>query len=227
VPDFFSFQTSSANPTYIIVLFTVLLSFLLSSLIAFTYVKTFRGLSFSRTFIQALVLSSIIAAVIMQSIGDSLGRGLGMIGALAIIRFRTNFKDARDIIFMFASLASGIACGVYAYAVGITGILFFCLIAFVLHFSPLEQNSAFDGMLRFSIASTSQNKHLIETILKKHCRVFALITLREIAQGERWDYAYHVKMRNNAKKSEILEELRQIDTINAVSLLFQETTVEI
>jgi len=190
-------------------------------------VKTFRGLSFSRTFIQALILSSIIAAVIMQSIGDSLGRGLGMIGALAIIRFRTNFKDARDIIFMFASLAAGISCGVYAYAVGVSGILFFCLAAFALHISPLEQNTLFDGMLRFSIASTSQNKHLIETILKKHCRVFALITLREVAQGERWEYAYHVKMLNASRKTVLLEELRQIDTINAVSLLFQETTVEL
>jgi uncharacterized membrane protein YhiD involved in acid resistance len=196
-------------------------------MIAFSYIATFKGLSFSRNFIQAMMLSSIVAAVIMQAIGDSLARGLGMIGALAIIRFRTNFKDSRDLIFMFAALAAGISCGVYAYAVGAVGTVGFCIAVVLLHFSPLERNTTFDGMLRFNISNTCSNRHLFEVILKKYCKVFALITLREMAQGQRWDYAYHVKMIDSNKKTTLLEELRQIESINGVSLLFQETTVEL
>ena len=44
-----------------------------------------------------------------------------MLGSLAIIRFRPNLKDSRDIIFMFDSLAAGISCGVSGFGIAIVG----------------------------------------------------------------------------------------------------------
>ena len=145
--DILELQTTAVNPTVITILYTVIRAFLLSTMIAFTYQKTFRGLSYSRNYLQALVLSSIVASTVMQAIGDSLASGLGMLGALAIIRFRTSLKEPRDIIFMFACLAAGIACGVNGYDIAVVGTLAFCIIAFVLHYSPFGQESYFDGML--------------------------------------------------------------------------------
>ncbi|MFP4164291.1 MAG: DUF4956 domain-containing protein [Chitinispirillaceae bacterium] len=225
--DFLTLQTSSSNPAAVTVLYTLLLSVALSIMIGITYVKTFKGLSYSRNFVQALILSSVIAAVIMQAIGDSLARGLGMIGALAIIRFRTNFKDPRDIIFMFASLASGIACGVYSYSTGVLGTLIFCSLAFLLYYSPIGQSSFYDGMLRFNVAHSSTNRHLIDALLKKHCKLFSLITLREINQGAKYDYSYHVKLRKPANRAKLIEELRDVEHIEGISLLLQESTVEL
>ncbi|MFP4014885.1 MAG: DUF4956 domain-containing protein [Chitinispirillaceae bacterium] len=225
--DFLTLQTSSANPAAATVLYTLLLAVALSILIGITYVKTFKGLSYSKNYVQALILSSTVAAVIMQAIGDSLARGLGMIGALAIIRFRTNFKDPRDIIFMFAALASGIACGVYSYSTGILGTLVFCSLAFLLYYSPVGQSNFFDGMLRFSVGHDSSNRHMIDTMLKKHCKLFALIALREISQGTRFDYSYQVKLRKKSAKASLMEELREVENIEGISLLLQETTIEL
>ena len=225
--DFLTLQTASANPTPVTVLYTLLLSVVLSITIAITYVKTFRGLSYSKNFVQAIILSSVIAAVIMQAIGDSLARGLGMIGALAIIRFRTNFKDSRDIIFMFAALSAGISSGVYSYSVGVFGIMIFCAVAFALYYSPIGQSNFFDGMLRFNIASNCKNRGKLEDLLKEHCKVFALITLRDMTQGTRHDYAYHIKLKDNNNKADLIEDLRKIDTIQGINLLLQESTVEL
>jgi len=168
-----------------------------------------------------------VAAIVMQAIGDSLARGLGMIGALAIIRFRTVFKDPRDIIFMFASLAAGIACGVMAYTTGIVGTLGFCSVAFLLYYTPFGQARFYDGMLRFSIPSDSPDKSALETILNEYCRNFALITLRELAQGNKLDYAYHVKLKKGKSKSDFLIAVKKIESIEGVSLMLQETTVEV
>ena len=96
--DYLISQSVSNSTELVSVIFTILMSFLLSTSIGVTYVKTFKGLSYSRNYVQALVLSSIVAATVMHAIGDSLARGLGMIGALAIIRFRTSFKDSKDIL---------------------------------------------------------------------------------------------------------------------------------
>jgi uncharacterized membrane protein YhiD involved in acid resistance len=225
--DALALQTASPNPTLITIIYTVMLAFALSTMIAFTYERTFRGLSYSRNYVQALVLSSIVAATVMQAIGDSLASGLGMLGALAIIRFRTTFKDARDIIFMFASLAAGLACGVNGYAIAVVGTIGFCMIAVILYFSPFGQQSYFDGMLRFTIENNMDEKLMLEKILSGYCKVFALITLRDMAQGNRMDYAYHVKLRKGKDKSDLVAELKKIDSIRGISLLLQETTIDL
>lgn len=225
--DFLTLQTTTANPSIFSILYTVLLSFLLSTLIAITYEKTFRGLSYSRNFIQAMILSSIVAGMVMQAIGENPMRGLGVLGALAIIRFRTVFKDPRDIIFMFASVAAGIACGVFGYGIAVIGTLGFCLAAIALYYSPFGQSRYFDGMLRFNIESTAQNRAALEGIMKEYCRNFALITLRELTQTHRLDYAYHVKLKNDKAKDEFVNKITAVDTVKDVHLMLQETTVEL
>lgn len=225
--DFLTLQTTSAHTTIITIIYTALLAFVLSTLIAITYEKTYRGLSYSRNFVQAIILSSIVAATVMQAIGDSLARGLGIIGALAIIRFRTNFKDPRDIIFMFAALAAGISCGVFGYTVGVVGTLAFCAAAFLLYYTRFGGTRYFDGMLRFNMAQDSPDKGKLENLLKEYCRTFALITLRELAQGNRLDYAYHVKLKKGKKSDEFLAAIKKIESVTGVSLMLQETTVEL
>jgi uncharacterized membrane protein YhiD involved in acid resistance len=225
--DFLTLQTTTANPSIFSILYTVLLSFLLSTLIAITYEKTFRGLSYSRNFIQAMILSSIVAGMVMQAIGENPMRGLGVLGALAIIRFRTVFKDPRDIIFMFASVASGISCGVFGYGIAVVGTLGFCMAAIALYYSPFGQSRYFDGMLRFNIESTAQNRAALESIMKEYCRNFALITLRELTQTRRLDYAYHVKLKNDKVKDEFVNKITAVDSVKDVHLMLQETTVEL
>ncbi len=225
--DFLTLQTTSTNPTVISIIYTVLLSFLLSSLIAITYEKTYCGLSYSRNYLQSLILVSIVAGMVMQALGDNPLRGLGILGALAIIRFRTVFKDPRDIIFMFAAVAVGVACGVFGYAIAIIGTLGFCGAAIVLYFSPFGKTRHFDGMLRFNLESSTENHAHLEGIMKNYCRHFALISLREMSQGDRIDYAYHIKLKGNLTKENFIRDIRKLSSIKDVNLLLQETTVEI
>ncbi len=226
--DFFSIQNASPHPALLPVIYTMLVSFLLSSSIGITYIKTFIGLSYSRNYVQAVILSSIVAATVMHAIGDSLARGLGMIGALAIIRFRTNFKDPKDILFMFAGLASGIGCGVGAFAAAIVGSLGFIATAFLLHYSPLGQTSSFDGMLRFNIENSDANRSMLEMIFKKYCKTFALVTLRDMKQGDRLDYAYQIKLKNREYNADLITSLNEkIPSIKGINLMLQEATVEL
>lgn len=225
--DFLTLQTTSANPGLVGVLYTVLLSFLLAAGVAITYEKTFRGLSYSRNYVQSLILGGMVSATVMQAIGDNLARGLGMLGALAIIRFRTNFRDPRDIIFMFAAMGAGIACGVFAYGAATVGTLGFCAAAFFLYHTPLGEYRYYDGMLRFNLDAAAGARGDLEAALKAHCRTFALITLRETTQGTRLEYAYHVKLKPGAAREALVDAVRKLASAKDVSLLLQETTVEI
>lgn len=171
---FNNFQNSTENPTLLLIIYTVLFSFLLSSMIAFTYDKTSREVSKPMYFLQALVLLSIVTATVMQAIGDSVARGLGMLGALAVIRFRTTLRNPRNIVFMFASLASGIACGVYGFVIAIVGTVGFCFTAFALRFTPFSRQNNLVAVLRFEMIDDAAKLKEIQRVMKAHSFRFAL-----------------------------------------------------
>jgi len=220
-------QTASENASVFTLIFTILLAFVLSTILAFVYQKTFRGLSYSRNYVQSIVLISIISAVVIQSVGDSLSRGIGIMAAMSIIRFRTNFKDPRDTLFLFAALAAGISCGAYAFPVAVVGTLGFSIAAIILYYSPLGPNSYFDGMVRFNIEFDNQEQKKLDQLMHEYCKSFALVTIREIAQGKRLDYAYHIKLRKGKSHQGFMAELKLIQDLQGLSLMMQESTVDI
>lgn len=217
--------TEAAGPLTLI--YVILLAFVMSTILAYVYRATFRGLSYSRNYVQSIILISIIAAMVIQSVGDSLARGIGIMAAMAIIRFRTNFKDPRDTLFLFAGLATGISCGAYAFSVAVIGTLGFSIVAIVLHYSPVGPNAYFDGMLRFNMTAASDDRTMMETIMRRYCRAFSLITLREIEQGARIDYAYHVKLRRGRLHEDLLQDLSALGSVQGVHVMMQEATVDL
>lgn len=220
-------QTVSETASTTILIYSLLLAFVLSTTLAYVYQKTFRGLSYSRNYVQAIVLISIISAMIIQAIGDSLVRGIGIMAAMAVIRFRTNLKDPRDLLFLFAGLADGIACGAFAFTVAIIGTLSFSGAALLLYYSPLGPESYYDGMLRFNLPNHSSARERFENIMRNYCKAFSLVTLREIEQGDRLDYAYHIKLRRGRKHDALLSDLRDLDDLRGVNLMMQEATVDL
>lgn len=149
--DFALTDINTDHPSPLSVVYALLLSFILSTGIAFTYEKTSGHNSYPGHFIQAMILGSIIAAIVAQAIGDSIGRGLGMLGVLAMIRFRTNINQPRNMIFIFAALATGIACGVFAFNIALYGTILFCLVAFLLQWSPFRNYPRKNQLLRVTL----------------------------------------------------------------------------
>jgi len=176
--EFLQTQTNTENPTEITILITVLASFFLSSLIVLTYELTTKEVHRPVHFLQGMALIAIVSATIMQAIGDSLARGLGMLGALAIIRFRTKLDDPRNITFMFASIAAGIACGVFGFTTAFIGTFGFCLAAIILRFSPLSNQAQLIGNLRIKIPRIGNQENEINQILKKFCQYYELQEVR-------------------------------------------------
>jgi uncharacterized membrane protein YhiD involved in acid resistance len=210
-----------------VALLSFLLAFILSTVIAYLYEKTYQGLSYSRGLVQSMILGSIVTCLLMIAIGDNIARGIGIVGSLAIIRFRTNLRDPRDLIFIFASLGIGVAAGVQSYATAIIGCLVFCLAVFTLYISPFGTRRKHDGLLRFQIPSGPESQKKVDTILKNLTKRFILVTMRDVAQGQYFDYAYQVKLHRFEDNQTLLSELEKVDGIRGLSYTNQETTVEV
>ncbi len=225
--DFSSVHAAAQDSTVLSVVYASLLTVVLSGLIAWTYGATFHGLSYSRNYIQSMVLISIAAATVMQAIGDSVARGLGIMGALAVIRFRTSFTDPKDLVFMFASIAAGLGCGIYAWSISFVGTVAFCATAWVLFRADIGDHMAFDGLLRFTIEDGEASREPLARELKRSLRHFALISMREVSGGKKLDCAYQIKFRRGHEAASLLKALTEVPTLTGLHFMMQESTTEL
>ncbi len=215
--EFFSQYAKIQNPTFEMVLFTFLLAFLCSSLIAFVYWMTSPTTLKTGNYIQSLILSSLIATMILQSIGDSVASGLGILGALTIINFRTSFRDPRDIIFMFAALGTGIACGSYVFLIAILGTSIFCFVAVCLKFTPFHMGNHVIWELRVRIEDLEKIPAL-EQVFERYCRRCSLDDIRndpgKNAAPPAQEREYMLVLRDEEQNLELMQTIESLGGIS-------------
>lgn len=229
------------TPSFYVILITALFAFFLSSLISITYDLTTKSIYRRAHFLQSLALIGVVAATVLQAIGDSVARGLGILGALSIIRFRTVLDDPRNITFMFASLAAGIACGVLGYSIALTGTLVFCIGAFILSWSPLSNANELIGELRLHVPKNEEVQHTIENYLSKHVRNFELDQIRflnpkkiekltetgvpvreEISRENLQEFTYLIRLKDGATITQLSDEMKSIEGLEDLRINFKK-----
>ena len=226
--DLMSAASSSQSLSLQHVISAMLLSFVLCSVIAKLYQLTFQSLSYSRSFVHTLILGGMIVCMVMMSMGDSLARGIGVLGALSLIRFRTVVRDPRDMMFLFATLGLGIACGAGMFAVAVTGCLLLSSVVVLLHWAPFATHRRYEAMLRFLVeADDDTAREEVDKVLAECCSAYMLIAMREAVQGDLLEYSYQVRLVDPSYQVDLVKKLEALDTIAEVNLVMQRTTVEL
>lgn len=100
---------------------SLLTAFITGSFIYLVYKFTYRGVLYSPSFNATLLIMTMITSLVIMTISTNVVLSLGMVGALSIVRFRTAIKDPMDIVFMFWSIAMGIASGAGLYFLSFFG----------------------------------------------------------------------------------------------------------
>lgn len=209
------------------VLLSWLLAFVLGQVLAWVYYGTHNGLSYSRSFVQALILITVVVAMVMAVIGNSFVTAVGLMGALAIIRFRNIVKDTRDIAFIFCALVIGMAAGSQRYATAIAGAAVLCAIAIYLHLTSFGSHRPQNAFLRFNLAGAVGAGHPVLDVLKRFCDSFVLISSQDSSLGDTTEYSYQLMIRNYSCNEEMVSALEDVPGIGSVSLTMQEELPEV
>jgi hypothetical protein len=208
-------------------LVSILVSYLIAQSIALGYMLTHQGVSYSRSFVVSLVAAGLVSTVLMLAIGNNLARGIGIVGTLALIRFRMQMHDSLDMIYVFAAFAGGVAAGTGNFATGGIGTAAFLIIVSTLQITGFGSRHRHDGVLRVQLPSSEESESALLGSLKTHCRQFAAITIREVAQGRDLERIYQVTLRNPGKEALLVREVAAIQGAHGVSIAMQEATHEI
>jgi len=207
-------------------LVSFLFAFVMAQVIAWLYMMTHSGLSYSRAFVQSIVLITLIVCMAMIVIGNNLIVAVGLIGALAVIRFRNILKDTRDTSFIFFALILGMACGTGHYLQAMVGTVFFSSILLYLHWTGFGSRHVSDGFLRFSVEANASIQETLRPLIMAHCRAARLVSQR-IGDGGAGEVSYRLILRDPLRSAELVEELKQYEGISNVHFVLQEEQSEV
>lgn len=206
-------------PSFELAVFSLLLAFVLSTIIALTYKFTFKAKILPNHFFQAIILSSLVTSMIMMAIGNNLAVGFGIIGAVAIIRFRTLIRDPRNIIFIFAGISVGIATGVYGYSIAVAGTAIFCIVAVLLSISPYGLPPEFDYDLTIDYSMKKFTGELNE-LIEPFCIISSLESQRKSKSTHR--NIYVVRLRKGVSYEDLFQNLDVVEGISSVTVAKNE-----
>lgn len=200
------------NLTFYNVLQVILGSVLLGLLIAFTYWFTHRNTGFRSSILLTVIMTApilaIIVTVIYTVIGNNLGRAISIGGGLALIRFRTNLADPRDMIYIYFSLAVGVITG--AGLLGI-GLLFTAVLSLFLIFFSLVGLDRLGGRamkLRILVPEDINYEGMFDGTLKKYCSFCNLDRVRTVDYGTLLELQYRIRLKKKSEQKAMLDELR-------------------
>jgi hypothetical protein len=193
------------------ILLSLLLAFVLGQVIAWVY----------------YILITVVVAMVMAVIGNNIITAVGLMGALAIVRFRNVVKDTRDIVFIFSALVVGMACGSHRYLTAILGTAVLSLIAVYLFFTDFGSHEPHNGFLRFSLRGPIGPDHPVPGIMRRFCGNFIMISAQDSGFGGPAEYAYQIMIRNVSRNEEFVSELEKVDGMENISLTMQEKLLEV
>lgn len=204
---------------------SLLLAFVLGQAMAWLYVWSHGGLSYSRSFTQSLVLMTLVTAIVMFVIGNSIITAFGLLGALALIRFRNVLKDTRDTVFVFIALVLGMAVGSQRFMAAIVGAVAIALLVVYLKTTAFGSFGHFDGYLTLSLVPAARS-HLTAAI-SRYCRASREVSSQRSAAEEPTELVFQVGLRDRLRSDELVEELRRIDGVQHVSLVLRGELSEV
>lgn len=199
-------------------IFSMILAILLGLGIAFVYKLTHKGLNYESSFLTTLALLAPIVTLVMLFIQGNLVLSLGLVGSLSIIRFRTPIKDARDMVFLFWTIATGLGIGTYNWSLTIIATVILAVLMLV--FYKLRYGRKVHNEYILMISGTGDFDQSVINSLNTEGLIKSFLRSREI-QDNYFELVYELTFHEKelAKVNALVDEINKMAAVEKVSLL--------
>jgi uncharacterized membrane protein YhiD involved in acid resistance len=194
-------------------------AFALGCVVAGIYRLTHRKPHDSRTnLMPMLVLLTVLIAMVTLVIGNSVARAFSLVGALAIVRFRTLVEDTRDTAFVIFAVAVGMAFGAGYLKIPLVGIAFAGAAAVI--FRPRDRSAAGAGemTLLVRVGTGRDPDALLREAFGRHLLRHRLVATTTARQGAALDLTYAVRLRRGEAAVPLVAQLNALDGVQSVEL---------
>jgi hypothetical protein len=171
----------------------------------------------SGSFLATLVLLSVLIAMVTLVIGNSVAKAFSLVGALAIVRFRTVVEDTRDTAFVIFAVVVGMAAGAGYLLVPLVGTPLVLLAAWA--FAPRRAQLATpEGTLVLRLGVARPPDTLLREVLGRHLSAYRLSGAGTARAGAALDLTFIVAMPAAETALALVAELNRIEGVQSVEL---------
>ena len=199
---------------------------LLGLALAWAYRTWHERLSYQPGFSQTLALVTLVIAVVMMVVEGSLARAFALVGALSIIRFRSNVEDVRDLGFVFGALLLGVAAGTSHYWVAGLGLLILMGLTWALHTSQFGAHAGAWVVIRLRMEASTAPGACLQWV-EGMCESANLLEEWPLEDGQGQEAVVSAKCADSTSAQSMLKALRRNPQVRAVRLLVSRSEKEI
>jgi len=168
-----------------VIIGSLTLSVILCLIVVYVYMITHRQKGYDQDYLQSLIFMGIIISSVMLVIGNNLAGAFGLVGAVSIIRFRTNVENPKDTAYIFLVMGIGLSCGLRQYVVAVITTFFvsIVLIAFW-KFNVAKSTTSFNGnLLSIRFQNVSQGRILLEKVFENEIKTWKIVSIQAIDES--------------------------------------------
>lgn len=193
-------------------------AFGLGMLVAGIYYFTNRkpGEKANLSFLATLIILAGLIGLVTLVIGNSVARAFSLVGALAIVRFRTVVDDTRDTAFVMFSVAAGMSAGTGNLAPPLLCMPLVLAVSWFLR--PRDNQKSIHATLTIRLAISQNSNQDLQKVLNQHLLNYSLAGLSTARGGSAVDSTYEITLTNPKLVFELVQTLNQIDGIQAVEV---------
>jgi hypothetical protein len=199
-------------------LIRLLLAMLLGGVVTLIYRFTHAQDETVPSFPITLVLLSILIAMVTQVIGDNVARAFSLVGALAIVRFRTVVRDTRDTAYVIFAVAVGMAAGAGHPGLAVSGIAVGAIAAFTMRGARGSRTWHEPFLLKVRVATGYDAKTLLGSTLDAYAIARRVLSIETAKQGMSLEMTFRMALRNEDAAGDLVKALNRLDGVQSIAL---------
>ena len=187
-------------------------------IIAVTYFVATNNEGRSAYFITALIVLPAIISMIISLVGSDIARAFSLGGVFALVRFRSEPGNPRDITFICMTLASGLACGTGYIGFGIMFVFIISLVLILIKACGLGATKTPDMLLKITVPEDADFEAMFDIVFDKYTKYHTLERVKTADFGSLYQLWFKIKMKDENQKKAFIDEVRAVNSNLTVSL---------
>ena len=217
--DALGFGTDSPGPPE--VLFAMAMSFTLALCIGHLYKTTYRGTRYSQDYVHTLVILGTVTTILILVVGSHTNAGaigFAMFAAFAMIRFRRNVAQARDLAFVFWAMATGMVVGARLYAMALVTTFVVLAAIYILSKKDAFAAQRASHQLRIRVNNDIEYDTAFAPIFAEFAEEIELFSVESVQAGMMTELRYGILLKSDKLVADFMEKMQVATGNNRVIL---------
>ncbi len=159
-------------------------------------------------FVVTLALLPLLVSSVIMIVNGNLGTSVAVLGAFGLIRFRSATGTAREMMFLFYTMAVGLALGMGFITLALLILVFGGLLAAALEKSGFASSPSKQRTLKITIPEDLNYNGIFDDLFEKYTRFARLDSVKTTNMGTMFELNYRIEMKSWDLEKEFMDELR-------------------